>query len=95
MSLVARDRENEHVPDRCWIFFTIWCKSFLRYKQVFRNGDPSAEEIALQRNCFRNVSRAHKTISGWRRNDETFVMHQLLLERDPFKIEAWLVASYL
>ena len=81
--------------DRCWGFLTIWCKPSPRYKQLFRNGDPSAEEIALQRDCFRNGLRAHKTIYQWRRNAETFVMHQFLLERDPFKIEAWLVASYL
>ena len=96
LSMVARDQEKiEHVLDRCWGFITIWCKPSPRYKQPFRNGSSSAEELTLQRDCFRNGSRAHKTISQWLRNPETFVMLQFLLERDPFKIEAWLVASYL
>ena len=55
MSLLALDQaKSEHVHDRCWVFFTTWCKSCPRYKQIFRNGYPSAEEIALQRDCSRN-----------------------------------------
>ena len=64
MSMVARDRAKiEHVLDRCWDFFIAWCKTSERYKKLFRNGEPSTEEIALQRDCFRNGSVAHKTIS--------------------------------
>ena len=96
MSMVARDRAKiEHVLDRCWDFFIAWCKTSERYKKLYRNGEPSAEEISLQRDCFRNGSVAHKTISQWRRNTEVFVMHQKLLQRDPFSLDTWLVAAYV
>ena len=71
ISMVARDREKiEHVLDTCWNFFVTWCKSSERYKTLFRNGEPNKAEIELQRDCFRNGSVAHKTISQWRRNAE-------------------------
>ena len=62
---------------------------------MHRDGEPSKSEIGLQKDCFRNGSLAHKTISQWRRNAEIFVMHQHLLQRDPFKIDTWLVAAYV
>lgn len=96
VGLFARDKAKiEHALDRCWVFFTTWCKSCPRYKQRYRYGKPLAGDIALQRECFRNGSRAHRTISGWRRNAELFVMHQSLLGHDPFDIDIWLVASYV
>ena len=38
---------------------------------------------------------AHKTISQWLRNADLLVMHQCVLESDPFKIDSWLVAAYV
>ena len=73
LSMVARDREKiEHVFNRCWDSFVTWCKKPERYKTLLRNGEPCKEEIELQRDCFRNGSVAHKTISQWRRNAEIF-----------------------
>ena len=62
---------------------------------MFRDGEPDKTQIELQKDCFRNGSISHKTISQWRRNAEIFVMHQCLLERDPFNIDVWLVAAYV
>ena len=96
MSMVARDRQKiEHVLDRCWDFFTAWCRKSKRYEMLFAKGEPCPDEIALQRDCFRNGSVAHKSISQWRRNAEIFVMHQMLLKRDPFSLDTWLVAAYV
>ena len=64
MSMVARDRRKiEHVLDRCWDFFIAWCKKSKRYEMLFAKGEPCPDEIALQRDCFRNGSAAHKSIS--------------------------------
>ena len=73
LSMVTRDQEKiEHVLNRCWEFFVMWCKTSERYKMLHRNGEPSKSEIGLQKDCFRNGSLAHKTISQWRRNAEFF-----------------------
>ena len=96
MSMVIRDRGKiEHVPSRCWDFFTTWCKPSERYKNLFLDGKPNGTEIELQKDCSRNKSMAHNTISHWRRNAEMFVMHQCVLERDPFNIDTWLVVTHL
>ena len=88
MSMVIRDLEKiEHVLNRCWDFFTTWCKSSIIYKKMFRDGEPDKTEIELQTDCFRNGSIGHKTISQCRRSAEIVVMHQCLLERDPFNID--------
>ena len=49
----------------------------------------------MQRDCFRNGSVSHQTISQWRRNAEIFTLHQLVLGRDPFQVDVWLVAAYV
>ena len=96
LGMVTRDQERiEHVRNICWKFFVMWCNTSGRHKMSHRNGEPSKSEIGLQKDCFRNGSLAHKTISQWRRNAEMFVMHQHLLQRDPFKIDTWLVAAYV
>ncbi len=88
LGMAARDREkSEHVLNRCSDFVVAWCKTSERYKTLLRNGQPSKAEIGLQKDCFRNGSVADKTISQWRRNAEIFVMHQCLLQRDPFNID--------
>jgi len=53
------------------------------------------DQVNLQRDCFKNGSVAHKTISQWRRNAELFIVGQFLLKRQPFTLDVWLVASYV
>ena len=85
----------EHVLDLCWELFVEYCQRSIRYKKMFANCKPDTEQIDLQRDCFRNGSIAHKTISQWRRNAELFIIHHMLLKRNPFEFDVWLVFSYV
>ena len=83
--------EIGRVVDR-WRGFFVGCgKQSTRYRIMIAIGTLDLEQVDLQRGCFRNGPIVHGTISRWRRNPGVLVLHQLLLGRNPFPKDVWLV----
>ena len=61
ISMVELDsKEIEQAIDRCWTFFITYGQKSVRYKNMFKNGEPDPEQIHRQRDCSRTDQRLIK-----------------------------------